>query len=293
MSVPAAGEVRREAAGAFEIALLFEQAEDHRRDFTHLHVLESQLAVEPLLRRLRLRRRELVAGRDGEDPRFFRGRVARERLVKGADGVEGRARAAAVSRAEEPSQQIVQAPVFPGQAVRQGRRRLTRHRVDFFTTRDRERMDLLRVTRRRIAPLFAGLLLLAPGCRKEADPVRSALERMRKAAEARDVSGVVENLTDDFREIAGGGTIEVSQALRRYFAAYEILNLQMRDITVERAPEAARARFRVEFSGQPKKIGGLDGLLPSASAYSFDVRLVPDGSRWKVSWAAWEPVGER
>ena len=67
----------------------------------------------------------------------------------------------------------------------------------------------------------------------------------------------------------------------------------MRDVTIERAPEAARARFRVQFSGQPRRIGGLDGLLPAASTYSFDVRLVPDGSLWKVAWAAWEVVGDR
>jgi hypothetical protein len=147
--------------------------------------------------------------------------------------------------------------------------------------------------RGRLALLFAGLLLLAPGCREKGDPVQATLNRMRKAGEARDVAGVVENLTPDFREAGSGGTSEVSEALRRYFAAYEIINLKMRDVTIERAPEAARARFRVEFSGQPRKIGGLDSLLPSASTYSFDVRLVPDGSRWKVAWAAWEPAGGR
>ena len=145
--------------------------------------------------------------------------------------------------------------------------------------------------RGRIAPLFAGLLLLAPGCREKGDPVAATLNRMRKAAEARDVAGVVENLTPDFREIGGGGKSEVAEVLRRYFAAYEIINLKIRDVTPEWAPKAARVRFRVEFSGQPRKIGGLEGLLPSASTYSFDVRLIPDGSVWKVVWAAWEPVG--
>jgi hypothetical protein len=143
--------------------------------------------------------------------------------------------------------------------------------------------------RRAIALPVSGLLLLgAAGCREKVDPVRSTLERIRTAAEARDAAGVLENLTSDFRDDTGGGTGEVSEALRRSFAAYEILNLQMRDLTIERAEQAARARFRVEFSGQPRKIGGLDGLLPSACAYNFDVRLVPDGKRWKVAWAAWE-----
>jgi hypothetical protein len=149
------------------------------------------------------------------------------------------------------------------------------------------------LTRGRIAPVFSGLLLLfAAGCREEADPVRSTLERIRKAAEARDSAGVLENLTSDFRDDTGGGAGDVSEALRRYFAAYKVIRLQMRDITIERAAEAARARFQVAFSGQPR-IGGLDGLLPSASTYKFDVRLVPEGKLWKVASAGWEAINDR
>ncbi len=146
---------------------------------------------------------------------------------------------------------------------------------------------------KRNAFLLAGVLILAPACRESGDPVEATLNRMRKAAQARDAPGVVENLTADFRDAAGGGTGETSEALRRYFAAYEIINLKMRDVTIERAPEAARVRFQVDFSGQPRKIGGLAGLLPSASTYSFDVRLVPDAGRWKVAWASWEVAGGR
>ena len=147
--------------------------------------------------------------------------------------------------------------------------------------------------RRAFALHFCVLLLLASGCREKADPLRATLERIRKAAEARDAAGVLENLASDFRDDSGGGAADVSEVLRRFFAAYEILNLQMRDVTIERAEQAARARFRVELSGQPRKIGGLDGLLPSVSTWNFDVRLVPDGKRWKVAWAAWQQAGDR
>ena len=132
------------------------------------------------------------------------------------------------------------------------------------------------------------LVACALACREAGDPVREALDRLVKAAQARDAEAVVENLTPDFRDAAGGGVNDARALLRRYFAAYEILDVRLKDVTIERAPAAARARFRADLSGQPRKIGGLDGLIPSASTYNFDVRLVPDGKRWKVAWASWE-----
>ncbi len=136
-----------------------------------------------------------------------------------------------------------------------------------------------------------GLLALALACREKPDPVREVLDRMVHAAEARDAPGVVENLAADFRDAAGGDTTEASVTLRRYFAAYETVNLRIEDLTVERAPEAARARFSIAFSGRPRKFGGLDRFLPSASTYAFDVRLVPEANRWKVAWASWQEEG--
>jgi len=150
---------------------------------------------------------------------------------------------------------------------------------------------VLRGLRRQIAALLAGVLVVAAGCGGESrDHVREALERIRNAAEARDVAGVLKNLSRDFRDNSGAGAGELSEALRRYFAAYEIINLKMKDLSIERATEAARARFRVDFSGQPRRIGGLGGLLPTAVTYDFDGRLVPDERRWKVAWASWEPA---
>lgn len=142
-------------------------------------------------------------------------------------------------------------------------------------------------------PAVLLVLLYAVCCRRAGDPVRETLDRLVKSAQARDAAAVVENLTPDFRDAEGGDAGQAAVTVRRFFAVYEIINVQVRNLTIERAPEAARARFRVEFSGQPRKIGGLDALLPSVSTYDFDVRLVPDGKRWKIAWASWEPVGDR
>ena len=124
-------------------------------------------------------------------------------------------------------------------------------------------------------------------CREKGDPVRETLDRIVRAAEKRDAEAVVENLSAGYRDEEGQSPAEVAGTLRRYFAAYESLKVRVEDLKVESAPEAAEARFRAEISGRPTKLGGLDRLLPSASRYDFDLRLAPEGGRWKVVWASW------
>ena len=134
-------------------------------------------------------------------------------------------------------------------------------------------------------------VLLSAACGKKGDPARETIERVAKAAQSRDAAAVVRELAPDYRDASGSGPTDVERTLRGYFAAYEILNVKVSDVTVERAEGAARARFRADLSGQPRQASGLAGLLPSAESYRFDVRLVPDGSRWKIAWASWEPAG--
>jgi hypothetical protein len=132
--------------------------------------------------------------------------------------------------------------------------------------------------------------VLAIGCEKAGDPVRATLDRIVKAAHDRDAPAVMSLLTSDFQAADGSARAETEELLRRTFAAYSILNVTLRDVQVERAENAARVRFRAEMSGQPLKIGGLGGLLPSSASYDFDLRMAPDGKAWKVAWAQWTPA---
>jgi hypothetical protein len=129
----------------------------------------------------------------------------------------------------------------------------------------------------------------ATGCGEKKDPVRQALDRLVAAAQERDSGDFAENLAPEFQAADGTGRADAEATLRRYFAAYENLSVRTSDVTVERAADAARVRFRAELSGKPRSIGGLEGLLPANSAYRFDLRFAPGkGRRWLVTWASWE-----
>ena len=142
--------------------------------------------------------------------------------------------------------------------------------------------------------LVTGLALAAAAtllcCGPKGDPVQAALDRMVKAAHDRSADAFAENLADDFSGADGMTRAEALSTVRRYFGAYAILDVTLSGVTVERGENVARVRLTADLSGQPQKIGGLEGLLPRSSRYRFELRLVPDGSRFKVAWASWEPA---
>ena len=138
-------------------------------------------------------------------------------------------------------------------------------------------------------------LVLALGivasCSRSADPVRESLDAIVKAANARDTDALFDRVAANFEAADGSGLADAKANVGRYFAAYEILDVSIRDVQIERGEGAARVRLRAVMSGQPRKIGGLEGIIPSSASYDFDLRLVADGGKWKVAWAQWNPAG--
>jgi hypothetical protein len=145
---------------------------------------------------------------------------------------------------------------------------------------------------RPLRALVLAAIFAATACGEKGDPVLRTIDEIVAAAQKRDAAAVVEHLASDFQAADGSGRADAETTLRRYLAAYERLGVRVSDLAIERAAGAARARFRADLSGTPRKIGGLEGLFPRSSAYRFDLRLAPapDGGRWLVTWASWEPA---
>jgi hypothetical protein len=130
---------------------------------------------------------------------------------------------------------------------------------------------------------------LAAGCgpAKETDPLRQLLADVAAAAEKRDVDAVAARLAPGFQGEGGLSRADTVAELRRFFALYRSIEVLLSDVAVERGEGAADARLRVDFSGRPLQIGGLQGLLPRFSAYRFEVHLTLEGSRWSIAGASW------
>ncbi len=133
-------------------------------------------------------------------------------------------------------------------------------------------------------------LSFAAGCGPPADPVKQTLDDLSRAANHRDAKALLDLVAADFQGADGSRKSDLESSVRQLFAAYESLDVTVRDLTVERSEGAALARFRVELSGRARKIAGLEGLLPSSSSWQFETRLAPSGDRWRVTWASWSPA---
>src|ERR1039457_875947 len=138
---------------------------------------------------------------------------------------------------------------------------------------------------RRIALVLSLVLLPATAChRVRRDPVMACLTGAVAAAESRDADGVMSRVAEGFRDAEGGGKAASTALVRRTLTASESLSLTLSAVALGRGPAAAQAKFKGGMSGRPRAAGGLDGLLPRSSHWSFDVRLEAGTGGWKIAW---------
>ena len=143
-------------------------------------------------------------------------------------------------------------------------------------------------------PLAAVSLLvaaLAAACsRPSADPVQALLGELEAAAEARDAERFAERLAPTFRGAHDLGRPDALALLRRYFAAYESVAIDVYGVEVEREGTTARVQCVVDFSGRARQAFGLAGLLPPSAVYRFDLDVADEDGAWRVRGAKWAPA---
>lgn len=131
-------------------------------------------------------------------------------------------------------------------------------------------------------------ILLLAAC-SEHDPVTRTIHRIAGAAEKRDAGAVVAYLASDYSGSAGTSA-ETEATLRRYLFGYRSIDIEIRDLETTDFGDSGRATFTAVLSGQPKKIQGLDQILPRSAAYRFEVVLVQEEGEWKITSARWSEI---
>jgi len=144
--------------------------------------------------------------------------------------------------------------------------------------------------RARTAATLLVLALAAACSRKPADPAAALLAELEAAAEERDAERFGERLSPDFRSADGLGRPEALAQLRRWFAAYESVGIEVYGVETEREGASAHVRCVVEFSGKARQAFGLGGLLPPSAVYRFELDAADEAGVWRVRGAAWTPA---
>jgi hypothetical protein len=132
-----------------------------------------------------------------------------------------------------------------------------------------------------------GALVLLAGCSDDASPeqqVRTVIDSMELAAEARDVGDLMEHVSAAYRSADGQDRAETSRYVRGYFVANQSIHLLTRIESLEfPAPDEARLKLQVGMAGRE----GQGAANLNADLYDFDVVLVREDGEWKVSYADW------
>lgn len=113
--------------------------------------------------------------------------------------------------------------------------------------------------------------------------VRKSIDAIEKAAEERDVRGVTEHVSQQFRDAHGRDPKELSQYVRGYFIANQSIYLLTRINSVEfPTPDEARARVTVAMVGREAEES--DAWNLAGEIHDFDVTFMREDDEWKVSY---------
>ncbi len=151
------------------------------------------------------------------------------------------------------------------------------------------------MTMREQLTLAAALILvLLAGCSRDDTPeqrVRAFVDRVAASAEDRAWGDFDAYLAGDYNDAQGLTRKEVLGIVTRYILAHRSIHVFQRVRAIEvRGPRHARIVVLAALAGSP--VAGHEDLARlSADLYRFELELTDDGNGFKVSRAAWQPVG--
>ena len=142
------------------------------------------------------------------------------------------------------------------------------------------------------ASCVAAVAITLGGCGPEETPearVRAVIAAGEAAAEERDLAGLMDLVSDGFRDDRGGGREELKQYLRGYLVMHQSVHLLTRIDGIE-FPYRDYARVRLTVGTLGREAAGAAAFDVAGDVYEVALELRLEGDEWKVTRAAWEPT---
>lgn len=147
--------------------------------------------------------------------------------------------------------------------------------------------------KRHFAARSAGALVAAAlpvgGCGRQESPetrVRAVIAAGETAAEARDLTGLLEHVSPAFRDGRGGGREELKQYLRGYLVMHPSVHLLTIVESVE-FPYRDYARVQLKVGTLGRETAGAASLDLAADVHDVALELQLEDDAWKVVRAEW------
>ena len=140
----------------------------------------------------------------------------------------------------------------------------------------------------RFIMLATALAIGLAACSNPSSPeeqVRAVIAAAEKGAEARDVSAVMDLVSDDYNDPRGQNKQDISDLLRGYFLINQTVHLLVRVEKIEfPADELANARVVVGMLGRQAQ----EDWSFAAEVHTFQVRLMREDGDWHLVRADWD-----
>ena len=134
------------------------------------------------------------------------------------------------------------------------------------------------------------LALLVSACGPSGTPesrVRAVVAQGEEAAEARDLSALVDLVSPGFQDGRGGNRDDLKQYLRGYFVTHQSIHLLVRVDSVE-FPYSDMARVSLTLGTLGRESAGASAFDLAADVHDVELELQLEDGEWRVTRASWQ-----
>ncbi len=140
--------------------------------------------------------------------------------------------------------------------------------------------------------MLAVLVTFAAGCGEPQTPdakVRAVIAQGEQAAEARDLSAIMDLVAPSYRDEQGGSRDELKQYLRGYLVAHQAIHLLAKIESVE-FPYRDMAKVSLTLGTLGRDSAAATAFDLAADVYYVELELALDDGEWRVTRASWRPA---
>jgi hypothetical protein len=134
-------------------------------------------------------------------------------------------------------------------------------------------------------------VLSCRGDKSDEELILGMIDDAVDAAVAKDIKGVMEHVSDSYKDEYGNDRDALKGLLFVYFRQYERINVYVRETEISVEGDRAEAAVKVVFTGG-ESLEDIGDMVPSSGGgYLLEMMLKKEDGDWKVTRSRWIDIG--